>query len=75
MRPELQEQVKKAFCYQKLFWPFTVWINCSGDLKILGLQPRNSKIVLYHQNIFFHSMSEKFCYQNTMFLKFEDYDF
>ena len=23
----LQEQVKKAF------WPFTVWINCSGDLK------------------------------------------
>ena len=30
----LQEQVKKAFCYQKLFWTFTVWINCSSDLKI-----------------------------------------
>ena len=29
----LQEQVKKAFCYQKLFWPLTVWINCSGDIK------------------------------------------
>ena len=29
----LQGQVKKAFCYQKLFWPFTVWINCSSDLK------------------------------------------
>ena len=29
----LQEQVKKAFCYQKLFWPFTVWINWSSDLK------------------------------------------
>ena len=29
----LQEQVKKAFCYQKMFWPFTVWINCSSDLK------------------------------------------
>ena len=29
----LQEQVIKAFCYQKLFWPFTVWINCSSDLK------------------------------------------
>ena len=29
----LQEQVKKAFCYQKLFWPCTVWINCSSDLK------------------------------------------
>ena len=29
----LQEQVKQAFCYQKMFWPFTVWINCSSDLK------------------------------------------
>ena len=29
----LQEQVKKAFCYQKLFWPITVWINCFSDLK------------------------------------------
>jgi hypothetical protein len=27
----LQEQVKKAFCYQKLFWSFTVWIDCSSD--------------------------------------------
>ena len=26
-------QVKKEFCYQKLFWHFTVWINCSSDLK------------------------------------------
>ena len=26
----LQEQ---AFCHQKLFWPFTVRINCSSDLK------------------------------------------
>ena len=32
----LQEQVKKAFCYQKLFWTFTVWINCSSDLKIFA---------------------------------------
>ena len=32
----LQEQVKKAFCYQKLFWPLTVWINCSSDLKIFA---------------------------------------
>ena len=29
----LQEQVKKAFCYQKLFKPFTVRLNCSSDLK------------------------------------------
>ena len=28
-----QEQCKKAFCYQKLIWPFTGWINCSNDLK------------------------------------------
>ena len=27
----LKEQVRKAFCYQKLFWPFTVW---SSYLKI-----------------------------------------
>ena len=32
----LQEQVKKAFCYQKLFWPFTVPTNCNSDLKISG---------------------------------------
>ena len=29
----LQEQVKKSFCDQKLFWPFTVWINWSSDPK------------------------------------------
>ena len=33
---KLQEQVKKAFCYQKLFWPFTVWINCSSDREIFA---------------------------------------
>ena len=27
-----REQVKKAFCYQQFFWPFTVWINCSSNL-------------------------------------------
>ena len=32
----LQEQVRKAFCYQRLFWPFTVWINCSSDLKFFA---------------------------------------
>ena len=29
----LQEQVEKAFFYQKFFWPFSVWINCSTNLK------------------------------------------
>ena len=32
-----KKKVKKAFCYQKLFWPFTVWINCSSDLKVLKI--------------------------------------
>ena len=32
----LQEEVKKGFCYQKLFWHFTVWINCSSHLKIFA---------------------------------------
>ena len=27
----LQEQVEKPFRYQKLFWTFIVWINCSSD--------------------------------------------
>ena len=31
-----QKQVKKAFCYKKLFWPCTVWIKCSSDLKIFA---------------------------------------
>ena len=31
----IQEQVNKA-SYQKLFWPFTVWINCSSDLKFFA---------------------------------------
>ena len=30
----LQQQVKTAFCYRKLFWPFTVRTNCSNDLKM-----------------------------------------
>ena len=27
----LQEQVKKAFCYQKLFWTFTAWISFANS--------------------------------------------
>ena len=39
----IQEQVKKVFCYQNLFWPFTVWINCSSDLKhFANSQPSSS---------------------------------
>jgi hypothetical protein len=46
----LQEQVKKAFCYQKLFWPFTIRINCSSALNFFSW--------LLQQ--FSHSKSEQF---------------
>ena len=32
----LREQIRKAFCYQKVVWPFTVWKNCSNDLEFLA---------------------------------------
>ena len=32
----LQKQGKKAICYHKWFWPFTVLTNCSCDLKTLA---------------------------------------
>ena len=48
----LQEQVKKAFCYQKLFWPFTVWINCSYDLKIFeNSQPSASNFKSFSRSL------------------------
>ena len=44
---KLQEQVRKASCYRKLFWPFTVRINCSSHLKIFeNSWPRISKVFL-----------------------------
>ena len=52
----LQEQVKKAFCYQKLFWPFTVWINCSSDLKIF----ENSQPSASNFKSFFRSLQQFF---------------
>ena len=48
----LQEQVKKAFCYQKLFWPFTVWVNCSSDLKSFANSgPTVSNLETFSQSI------------------------
>ena len=48
----LQEQVKKAFCYQKLFWPFTVWINCSSDLKFFAnSRPSASNFKSFSQSL------------------------
>ena len=48
----LREQVKKAFCDQKLFWPFTVWINCSSDLKnFVNSQPSLSNLKSFSQTL------------------------
>ena len=52
----LQEQVKKAFCYQKLFWPFTVWINCSSDCKNFA----NSQLSASNFKSFFQSLEQFF---------------
>ena len=60
----LRKQVKKAFCYQKLLWPFTVWINCSIYLKnfqILGFQPRISKVLLDHSSVFIGYLHSRIC--------------
>ena len=48
----LQEQVKKTFSYQKLFWSFTVWINCSIDPKIFAnSQPSASNFKSVSQSL------------------------
>ena len=59
----LQEQVKKAFSYQNLFWPFIVWIKCSRDLKNFeGSQPSATDFKSFFsitRTIFSHCRSEK----------------
>ena len=71
----LQEQVKKAFCYQKLFWPFTVWINCSSDLKTF--QPRISKffLITVGQNNFGNKIPFLTSWRFLIFNKLEQLEF
>ena len=52
----LEEKVKNAFCYQTLFWPFTVRINCSSDLKIFA----NSRPSVLSFKIFSQSLEQFF---------------
>ena len=48
----LQEQVKKAFCYQKMVWPFSVRINCSSDLKnFANCRPSASNFNFFSQSL------------------------
>ena len=74
----IQEQVKKAFCYQKLFWPFTVWINCSSDLKNFeNSQPSASNFKSFSRSVeqFFLTVGQNnfgnkipsFCVQVSVF--------
>jgi hypothetical protein len=50
----LQEQVKKAFCHQKLFWHFTVQTNCSSDLRNFA----NSWILAWNFKSFSRSIEQ-----------------
>ena len=56
---------KKAFCYQKLFWPITIWIDCFSDLKSFADSwPSASNFKSFsrslYRTIFSHSRSEQF---------------
>ena len=61
----LQEQVKKAFCQQKLFWPFDAWTYCSSDLKnFANSWPSASNFKSFSrflEHFFSHSRSNNFC--------------
>ena len=52
---------EKVFCLTKLFWPFTVQIHCSNDLKSFS-QSRN-------RTIFFSQQVRTFCEIKYQFLK------
>ena len=68
----LQEQIKNAFCYQKLFWPFTVQTNCSSDLKSLansGPSASNFKKISWSLEQFFLKAGQNnFCNKIPNFL-------
>ena len=71
----LQEQDGKAFCYQKLFWLFTVWINCSSDPeKLLKFEAESRKFEKkiegqnnFVNNIPFLTLSCRFLHHNYYF--------
>ena len=71
----LQEHVKKTFCYQNLFWPFTVWINCSGDLKIfVNSRPSASNFKSFSRSLeqFFLTVGQNNFGNKIPFLLFEE---
>ena len=63
---------KKAFCCQKLFWPFTVWINCSSDLKnFTNSQPSASNFKSFFQSLgqFFLTVGQNNFSSKLLFLR------
>ena len=47
-----RNKLKKAFCHQKLFRPFTIWINCWSDLKIFAnSQPSASNFKQFSRSL------------------------
>ena len=69
---KLQEQVKKAFSLQKLFLTFTVWVNCSSDLKnFVTSRPSASNFKSFSWSLeqFFLTVSQNNfgMYQNTIY--------
>ena len=61
---KLQYQVKKAFSYKKLFWPFTVWINCSmqWSQKFCNFSAFSLESKIFSQTLeqFFLTVGQKF---------------
>ena len=54
---------QKTILFQKLFWPFIVWINCSSDLIFLNHKNNLFAITI---TIFLNIRSEQFWKQNTI---------
>ena len=70
----LQEQVKKLFCYQKLIRPLTAWINFSSDhKKFANSWPSASKFKSFSRSVehFFLTVGQNnFCSKIPMLLTF-----
>ena len=50
--PTKYKKVKKVFCYEKLFWSFTIWMNCSSDLQnFANSWPSASNFKIFSQSL------------------------
>ena len=65
-----RNKLKKEFCYKKLFWHFTVCINCCSDLNnFANFWPSTSNFKSFSQSLehfFPHRRTEEFWIQNTI---------